>query len=200
MSWIQTVPRERADARLRSLYTRVAGPDGRVDNILQVHGLRPHTLEGHMALYKAVLHHSANRLPKWLLEALGIHVSRLNECAYCIDHHIAGLRRLAGDELADQVLTALDEGDASGPIDGRALAAVRYATRLTREPAAITAGDIADLREHGFDDGEILEINQVVSYFAYANRTVQGLGVDTAGDVLGLSPGHADDPGDWRHD
>ena len=51
------------------------------------------------------------------------------------------------------------------------------------------------LRENGLNDGEILEINQVVSYFAYVNRTVLGLGVTTAGDQLGLSPGEAD----WRH-
>lgn len=33
-----------------------------------------------------------------------------------------------------------------------------------------------------------LEINQVVAYFAYANRTVLGLGVNTEGEILGLSP------------
>jgi hypothetical protein len=39
----------------------------------------------------------------------------------------------------------------------------------------------------------------VVSYFAYANRTVLGLGVNTDGDVLGLSPGDNDDPDNWSH-
>jgi len=29
----------------------------------------------------------------------------------------------------------------------------------------------------GLSDGQILEINQVAAYFAYANRTVLGLGV-----------------------
>jgi uncharacterized protein YciW len=54
------------------------------------------------------------------------------------------------------------------------------------------------MRSAGLDDGEILEVNQVVAYFAYANRTVSGLGVTTAGDVLGLSP--ADTGGDdWHH-
>ena len=55
------------------------------------------------------------------------------------------------------------------------------------------------MRAAGFDDGEILEINQVVAYFAYANRTVQGLGVTTRGDVLGLSPPDSDDGAGWRH-
>ena len=55
------------------------------------------------------------------------------------------------------------------------------------------------MRGAGFDDGEILEINQVVAYFAYANRTVLGLGVNTDGDILGLSPGNAENPEDWSH-
>lgn len=198
MSWIETVPHERAGGRLRTLYARVAGPDGHVDNILQIHGLRPHTLEGHVTLYKAVLHHSGNALPKWLLETLGIHVSRLNRCDYCVDHHYAGLQRLRGDD-ARAILAALDDESIDGPLDARERAAVRYATCLTRDPASMTEADVDQLRQAGFDDGEILEINQVVSYFAYANRTVLGLGIDTRGDTLGLSPGNTDDPSDWAH-
>ena len=54
--------------------------------------------------------------------------------------------------------------------------------------------DVADLRDHGYEDGAILEINQVTAYFNYANRTVLGLGVTTDGDILGLSPNHRTTP------
>jgi len=40
----------------------------------------------------------------------------------------------------------------------------------------------------------------VVSYFNYVNRTFVGLGVNTDGDVLGLSPGNSDDPDNWSHE
>ena len=56
--------------------------------------------------------------------------------------------------------------------------------------------DVGQLRDSGWDDGEILEINQVVAYFNYANRTVLGLGITTAGDVLGTSP---DKGSSWSH-
>jgi uncharacterized protein YciW len=55
------------------------------------------------------------------------------------------------------------------------------------------------MRRQGLSDGEILEVNQVVAYFAYANRTVLGLGVTTEGDTLGLSPSASDRPDDWHH-
>jgi len=41
-------------------------------------------LLGHMTLYKNVLHNSNNTLPKWYLETLGVYVSSLNNCAYCV--------------------------------------------------------------------------------------------------------------------
>ena len=59
--------------------------------------------------------------------------------------------------------------------------------------------DIEMLRRAGLDDGQILEINQVVSYFCYANRMVLGLGIHTEGDIIGLSPGDSSDPDNWSH-
>ncbi len=200
MSWIETVGDAEASGRLRVLYDRVRGPGGQIDNILRLHGLRPHTLEGHMALYKSVLHHSGNRLPAWLLETIGVHVSLLNDCDYCVEHHFAGLRRLlADDERAKAVREALESGRLRDVFEPREAAALRYAEKLTRAPGSIREPDVAILREEGLDDGEILEVNQVASYFAYANRTVLGLGGTTEGEVLGLSPGGSDDPDDWRH-
>ena len=59
--------------------------------------------------------------------------------------------------------------------------------------------DIVALRDAGFDDGDILEFNQVMAYFAYAYRTVLGLGVNHANEPLGLSPNDSDDPENWSH-
>jgi uncharacterized peroxidase-related enzyme len=199
MSWIRRIEYASSEGRLRQAFDRVRGPHGEIDNILAVHSLRPHTLEGHMALYKNVLHHTANSLPTWLLELVGIRVSMLNGCDYCVDHHAAGLRRLlSDDERADALLAAARAGayDALSPQEA---AVLRYADRLTQQPASIVEADLESMRAAGLDDGEILEVNQVVAYFAYANRTVQGLGVTTTGDVLGLSPADTDDAGSWEH-
>ena len=63
----------------------------------------------------------------------------------------------------------------------------------------MTQQDIEELKASGFSEGEVLEINQVCSYFNYVNRSVVGLGVTTEGDVLGLSPNASDDPENWSH-
>ncbi len=198
--WIRTISYARSTGYLRTLYDRVKGPDNNVDNVMKAHSLRPHTMEGHMTLYKYVLHHSANTVPKWFLEAIGVYVSRLNRCDYCVEHHFEGMRRLLGDDArATAMRAALDGGDLGAVFDAREASALRYAEALTLHPTSVTEAMIDDMRGAGFDDGEILEINQVAAYFAYANRTILGLGSTTEGDILGLSPSDADSPDDWSH-
>jgi uncharacterized peroxidase-related enzyme len=200
MTWIATVAYEEAKGRLKTLYDRVKGPDNNVDNIMMAHSLRPHSMEGHMHIYKYVLHHSANKVPKWFLEALGVYVSQLNGCPYCVEHHFFDLVRLLGDKpRADAMRAAMEAETPENAFDGDELEAMRYAWALTRDPASMHEGLITAMRDAGMDDGRILEVNQVVSYFSYANRTVLGLGVNTEGDVLGLSPGDSDDPNNWAH-
>jgi uncharacterized peroxidase-related enzyme len=58
------------------------------------------------------------------------------------------------------------------------LAMLDYVRKLTLTPAAVEAGDIERLRAEGFGDKAILEINQIAGYFAWCNRTVDGLGVE----------------------
>ncbi len=205
ITFIKTISPEKAGGRLKTLYDRVKGPDGRVDNILTAHSLRPHSLEGHMALYKNVLHHNANEVPKWFLETIGVYVSMLNRCSYCVDHHFAGLRRLLSDDrranaINDALASALDGSTIETDVlTKKEIAALGYAAQLTKSPSSITEKQVDALRGAGWGDSEILEINQVAAYFAYANRTVLGLGVTTEGDRLGLSPNNDDDESDWGH-
>ena len=200
MSWIKEIPYQEADGQLKKLYKRVKGPNDNVDNVLTVHSLRPHTLAGHMALYKNVLHNSNNTLPKWYLETIGVFVSHLNRCDYCVDHHFEGLKRLLNNvEKANQIKDKLINDFSKTPIEKRQIVGLAYAKKLTLEAPKMEEKDVEKLRIEGFTDGEILEINQVTSYFNYVNRTVLGLGVNTAGDILGLSPNDSDDSSNWSH-
>ena len=52
-----------------------------------------------------------------------------------------------------------------------------YAAKLTRTPGDMVEGDVGALRESGFSDRAILDIAQVVAYYAYVNRIADGLGV-----------------------
>ncbi len=61
-----------------------------------------------MAIYKYVLHHRDNTIPKWFLETIGTYVSYLNKCDYCFEHHFVGLKRnLKDDPRADAIRNAI---------------------------------------------------------------------------------------------
>jgi uncharacterized peroxidase-related enzyme len=201
MAFIKVISPQQASGRLAKTYQRVQSPDGQVDNVLQVHSLRPHTLAGHMAIYKAVLHHTGNLLPEWYLEAIGVLVSGLNGCSYCAGHHAQGMQRLLKSAALDDqaYISALDQATPGAPFTTREQQGLSYARKLTQSPGKIEKSDIDLLHDAGFDDGEILEINQVAAYFAYANRTVSGLGVNSDNEVIGQSPPTGDDNSNWSH-
>ncbi len=52
-----------------------------------------------------------------------------------------------------------------------------YVDKLTRHPARVQREDVDALREVGFDDTAILQINLIASWFNYINRVADGLGI-----------------------
>ena len=103
------------------------------------------------------------------------------------------MRHLIGDAgRAAAVSAALAEDRPADAFAGKELALLRYARKLTLEPAAMAVQDVRDLQAAGAEDGEILEVNQVCGYFNYVNRQLNGLGVTLEGDNVGFY-GHGDD-------
>lgn len=185
-AWIRMVQDDEASEELLEVLKLARTPHGTVDNVMRVHSLRPSTMRGHVVLYRSALHDDANTLPLWLQETVASYVSILNRCDYSLANHWANARHLIGDaEKADRVEDALHARSPETVFDGRELAALRYAEKLTLVPGDMHEADVQALRAAGLDDGEILEINQIVGYFNYANRCLNGLGVTTEGDIVG---------------
>lgn len=200
MTWIKTIPFSEATGRLQKLYKKVSGPNNNVDNIMLAHSLRPHTMIGHMALYKNALHNSNNTLPKWYLETIGVYVSVLNHCDYCIDHHFEGLKRLLEDDKkSNELKEGLKTDTFNMILEKKYVEGLRYAKKLTKSLDTLGFEDVERMKSVNLSDGEILEINQVTAYFNYANRTVLGLGISTEGDIIGLSPNDNSDENNWNH-
>ncbi len=189
MTWIKTIESDEATGQLKSLYDQVKTADGQIDNILKSHSLRPRTLQAHLTLYKAAMHSRPNSLSPRERELVGVCVSQLNGCEYCVEHHRTGLARHVGSEsLALALAEAVIGNPSQVQLTERETALTSYAAKLTRTPAQMTEKDIEQLRKTGLDDAGILDLNQIVAYFSYANRTVLGLGVSLQDEPLGLHP------------
>lgn len=77
-------------------------------------------------------------------------------------------------KLVDAIKKDYREAD----LDAADRAMLDYVRKLTLAPASTTEADIEELRQAGFGDKAILEINQITGFFAWCNRTVDGLGVE----------------------
>ena len=185
-SWIKMINDDDADVDLKEALDAARTPHGTIDNVMRVHSLRPNTMHGHIKLYRAVLHDEANTLPTWLQEVIGSYVSALNECEYSYANHWKNAAHLIGDKSrADAIEDALKRRCLKDVFDGAELALLQYAETLTLTPGKMKEANVRALQNAGLDDGQILEANQIIGYFNYVNRSLNGLGVTTQGDVIG---------------
>lgn len=89
-------------------------------------------------------------------------------------HHRRGLRRLLED---DGLAEAIERDWRAAGLGPKREAMLAYTEKLTRTPWAMEPDDVASLRSAGFSDRDILDIAEVVAYYAYVNRIADGLGV-----------------------
>jgi uncharacterized peroxidase-related enzyme len=185
-AWIRMISDKDADRELRDILDLSRTPHGTVDNVMRVHSLRPNTMKGHVALYRAALHDKANTIPAWFQEIISSYVSILNGCVYSLENHWENARHLINNEArANKIKKCLIERRPQDAFRDKELAFLLYAEKLTISPTSLIKTDLEDLKSKGIDDGQILEANQIICYFNYVNRSINGLGVTTDGDTVG---------------
>ena len=135
---------------------------------------------------RSPLFHAVMYVPRGLRRAdrelATVVTSIINGCAYCSSVHA---RRFVELTKQPEVIRSLYEQGLDTPLEPRLRAVVDFATKLTREPMAMTAADLTPLREAGMSDLEIHDLINAVAMFANANRLMQTLGepILPAGDA-----------------
>lgn len=172
--WIAEVPWAEATGVLKEAYDWQAERLGEPTEFTVLGSLYPELVLERLRLYKVVESCPSGLGPVERLLAALI-ASSLNDTPHCL----SGLReRLASEGVdAELVETVLADPSNRPTGDGRIDAAAAYAAKLTTAPGSIVASDIDALRAAGFDDLEILDLNNMVAYFNYVNRVANGLGL-----------------------
>jgi uncharacterized peroxidase-related enzyme len=147
---------------------------------MKVHSLNPKAMKAHVDLYFTLMFGESG-LSREECELIATVVSTLNHCEYCINHHGEALSFYWKDQRRVQQLiqnfhvVALPE---------KTCKMLDYVVKLTKTPSIVNQTDVNSLRQCGFSDEDILNINLITGYFNFVNRIVSGLGVEFTPDEV----------------
>jgi uncharacterized peroxidase-related enzyme len=95
-----------------------------------------------------------------------------------VESHAEFLRRASLDE---ELTAALRRDYTTAKVTPAERAMLDYVAQLTRDAQRVAPEDLDRLRQYGFSDTAILQINLIASWFNYINRVADGLGVGKPG-------------------
>jgi uncharacterized peroxidase-related enzyme len=180
MSWIQVVDVTGATGKLKKIYEEIETKRGKISNIIKTQSLNPNIMKAHMNLYLTIMFGSSG-LSRMEREFIAVSVSVINNCDYCIKHHTEALNHYWKD--LDKIKKFIDEFD-SIELSKKEKCVLDYVIKLTKNPSNVKINDVDSLRNSGFSDRDILDINLITCYFNFVNRIALGLGVETSDDEI----------------
>ena len=138
-----------------------------IPNVFLALAYRPAEFRAFFAYYDAVMEREDSTLSPAEKEMIIVATSAANGCQYCVIAHGALLRVFAKEPLlADQI--AINYLHA--PISPKQKAMLAFSVKLCRTPELVQETDYAALREHGYDEEDILDIAGITAFFGLSNR------------------------------
>ena len=138
-----------------------------IPNVFLALAHRPAEFRAFFAYYDAVMEREGSTLSPAEKEMIIVATSAANGCQYCVIAHGALLRVFAkAPLLADQIAVNY----LHAPISAKQKAMLSFSVKLCRTPELIEESDYAVLREHGYDDEDILDMTGITGLFGLSNR------------------------------
>ncbi|MGC1451956.1 MAG: carboxymuconolactone decarboxylase family protein [Candidatus Sulfotelmatobacter sp.] len=167
MARISLIAPESASPEVQEIYEKALR--GKPGNAQKALAHRPEMLKNFLSFYASV----GRSLDRKLYELIYIRVSMMNQCRYCLQHHVASSKRVG---LTSEDWAALKAGDYSRYTD-KEKSALAYIERLTRSPHEIADADFAELKKY-FSEPEIVDIHLLTGLANLTNRFTDPLGLE----------------------
>jgi uncharacterized peroxidase-related enzyme len=168
---------------IQPLFEQMRAKPGFVPNVYRAYALRPQQLRGFIALYDSIMMEESG-LSKAEREMIAVAVSSQNHCFYCLASHGAVLRVRSGDPvLADTIAANYRAAD----LTPRQRAMLDFAVKITLASDTCADSDIAQLREYGFSDEDVMDIIQTAALFNYSNRVASALELRPNGEYHAMA-------------
>jgi uncharacterized peroxidase-related enzyme len=149
MSRINLVTNEQANEEQAALYDAIQGQLGMVPNFLKIFANSPAALRAFLGLHGIA---GEGSLDPQTRERIALGLAEQNACEYCVSAHSA-IGRKAGLSTAE-----IEANRAGGSQDAKAAVAVKFARSLAEHNGEVTTAELLEVRNAGYDDGQIVEI------------------------------------------
>jgi len=151
---------ETATGSTREMFNALEKGLGMVPNMALAMSTAPVVLQSWLQFNGAI---SAGRLPGPIREQIALLTAELNGCSYCLSAHTAlgGAVGLTADEI-----DGARDGASSDP---RTAAALSFTRSVVEQRGGVAASELDQLRDAGFDDGEIVEIVGAIALNLFTN-------------------------------
>jgi len=171
MAFIDTIPAATAKDDVLAMYERQQDEWGFVPDYAKVFCHRPEVMERWGRLLAAVKRPVDARRRELVTFAVA-HELRHSPCSLA---HGQQLVELIGKES----VLAIAAGRADKVLNAAECAMLRFARRIATDASAITAGEVAQLKEvHGFGDDEIFDIAAIAASRCFFTKLLDALGAD----------------------
>ncbi len=169
MPRIPTINTDSASVEQQQILANVKKGLGLVPNLVSTLAQSPAAAHAYLAFSGAL---AKGSLPRSLQEQISLVVGETNACDYCVAAHTL-LGGKAG--LTPEAVLAARSAQATDP---KTQAALVFAQMIVTEHGHVSDADVAELRAHGYTDGDITEIvantalNIFTNYFNHVAGTV----------------------------
>ncbi|MDG3011176.1 peroxidase-related enzyme [Rhodococcus sp. D2-41] len=157
---------------LRSLFAKAQQAVGFLPNVFRGYAYRPERFSSWFRHFSALQEPTPN-LDTADREMIGVVVSAINRCPYCVISHGHALRAALGDQFtADAIAVNWRHAD----LDDRRRAICAYAEKLTRAPHTVGEDDLRALAAVGLSTEEVWDVVELVAMYAFTNRLALATG------------------------
>ncbi|MCR2809737.1 MULTISPECIES: carboxymuconolactone decarboxylase family protein [unclassified Microbacterium] len=174
-------PADSAVGTVAEMYEADLREDGFVSSVTQAMALNPEAHSAFEALIAAIVPSIGVRT----YELVTLAAARGIPSPHCLLAH--GRKALRADALDEDQLERVALDYESAGLDESDVAVMRFAEKISTDPASMTDDDSRVLREYGFTDRQIVDIALAAAARNYLSRALRALAVPVQ-EIPGLSP------------
>lgn len=170
MAFIDTLPTSSIDEDVREMYERQQAHYGYVPNYAKVFCYRPEIMRLWAQLQSGIKRH----MDKRRFELVTFAAAQALRSTLCSLAHGKALTEF----FSAQDVQAMARGQVPPSLSPAEAAMMEFGRRVARDASAVTAGEVARLKQHGFTDAEIFDIAATAAARAFWTKVIDSLGVE----------------------